>query len=68
MFAGFAAGGLHLRALDSADIAGSDRVRVLAEVLAAGRARPAVEAVGGRLNPEPAVTAARWRHGAGGLA
>jgi putative Mg2+ transporter-C (MgtC) family protein len=46
MFAGFAEGGLHLRALDSADIAGSDQVRVLAEVLAAGRARPAVEAVG----------------------
>jgi putative Mg2+ transporter-C (MgtC) family protein len=68
MFAGFAEGGLHLRALDSADIEGSDRVRVLAEVQAEGRARPAVEAVVGRLSLEPAITAARWRHGAGGFA
>lgn len=60
MFAGFAERGLHLQALDSTDIEDSDRVRVLAEVQADGRARSAVESVVGRLSLEPAVTAARW--------
>ncbi len=62
MLQGFSGGGLRLRRLDSADIEGSDRVEVAAEVMAqASQGQTELEAITGRLSLEQAVTAARWR-------
>ncbi|MFN3937493.1 MAG: MgtC/SapB family protein [Gemmobacter sp.] len=61
MLQGFATSGLHLTALDSENIEGSDRVEVTAAVNGEGVPPGALEQIVGRLSLEPAVTAARWR-------
>jgi putative Mg2+ transporter-C (MgtC) family protein len=61
MLQGFATSGLHLKALDSENIEGSDRVEVTAAVNGEGTPPAALEQIVGRLSLEPAVTAARWR-------
>lgn len=62
MLQGFSGGGLRLRRLDSADIQGSNRVEVEAEVMAqTGSGDTELEAITGRLSLEQTVTAARWR-------
>lgn len=61
MLQGFATAGLHLTALDSANIEGSDRVGVTAAVNGEGVPPSALEQIVGRLSLEPSVTAARWR-------
>jgi putative Mg2+ transporter-C (MgtC) family protein len=61
MLQGFATSGLHLTALDSANIEDSDRVEVTARVNGEGIQPVALEQIVGRLSLEPAVTAARWR-------
>lgn len=61
MLQGFATSGLHLTALDSQNIEGSDRVEVTAAVNGEGVPASALEQIVGRLSLEPAVTAARWR-------
>lgn len=58
---GFATSGLHLTALDSANIDDSDRVEVTARVNGEGVKPSALEQIVGRLSLEPSVTAARWR-------
>lgn len=58
---GLAAGGLHLRQLDSRNIEDSDRVEVEALIRSDTRSDTALEQIVGRLSLEPAVTAARWR-------
>ncbi|NAZ35208.1 MgtC/SapB family protein [Rubellimicrobium sp. CFH 75288] len=61
MLADFAANGLHLSALTSENIEGSDRVEVTAEVTAPNTPSGVLEQIVGRLSLDPAVTAARWR-------
>ncbi len=61
MLQGFATSGLHLTALDSANIEDSDRVEVTARVNGEGVPAASLEQIVGRLSLEPAVTAARWR-------
>ncbi|NHB78574.1 MgtC/SapB family protein [Rhodobacter calidifons] len=61
MLQGFATSGLHLTALDSANIEDSDRVEVTARVHGEGVKPEALEQIVGRLSLEPAVTAARWQ-------
>ncbi len=61
MLQGFATSGLHLTALDSENIEDSDRVEVTAHVNGEGVQPVALEQIVGRLSPEQAVTAARWR-------
>ncbi|MGY6533914.1 MAG: MgtC/SapB family protein [Pararhodobacter sp.] len=61
MLQGFAEAGLHLTALESEDIEGSDRVEVTAELSADGTSDTAMEGIVGRLSLEPAVTRARWQ-------
>jgi putative Mg2+ transporter-C (MgtC) family protein len=57
----FSATDLHLRELDSADIEGSDRVEIAAQVTSEKPRELALENIVGRLSLESAVTAARWR-------
>ncbi|NHB77748.1 MgtC/SapB family protein [Rhodobacter calidifons] len=61
MLQGFATSGLHLTALDSANIEDSDRVEVTARVQGEAVKPEALEQIVGRLSLEPAVTAARWQ-------
>lgn len=61
MLQGFATSGLHLTALDSANIEDSDRVEVTARVHGEGVRPAALEQIVGRLSLEPAVTAALWQ-------
>jgi putative Mg2+ transporter-C (MgtC) family protein len=61
MLQGFAANGLQLTELESADLPDSDRVEITAEVNADRTSAAALEQIVGRLSLEPAVTAARWR-------
>jgi putative Mg2+ transporter-C (MgtC) family protein len=53
--------GYQLRALESADVAGTDRVEVTAELVTAGRNDDQIEAAAGRLGLEPDVTSVRWQ-------
>jgi len=53
--------GYQLRALESADIAGSDQVKGRAELVTVGRNDEHVEAAAGRLGLEPSVSAVRWQ-------
>jgi putative Mg2+ transporter-C (MgtC) family protein len=53
--------GYHLRALESADIDGTDLVEVRAELATLGRDDDQIEAAAGRLGLEPDVTAVRWQ-------
>jgi putative Mg2+ transporter-C (MgtC) family protein len=55
------AGSLHLRELDSADIEGSDRVEIVAQVTSEKARELALEAIVGRFSLESGVTAARWK-------
>jgi putative Mg2+ transporter-C (MgtC) family protein len=57
----FSASDLRLRELNSADIEGSDRVEIIAEVTAERPRELAVETIIGRLSLETGVTAARWK-------
>jgi putative Mg2+ transporter-C (MgtC) family protein len=52
---------LHLRELDSANIEGSDRVEIAAQVTSDKQRELALELVVGRLSLETGVTAARWK-------
>jgi putative Mg2+ transporter-C (MgtC) family protein len=52
--------GYQLRALRSADIDGTDRVEVNAELATLGRHDEQIEAAAGRLGLEPTVTSVRW--------
>ena len=52
--------GYQLRALRSADIDGTDRVEVNAELAILGRYDEQIEAAAGRLGLEPNVTSVRW--------
>lgn len=52
--------GYQLRALESADIDGTDLVEVRAELVTIGRNDQQIEAAAGRLGLEPNVTAVRW--------
>ena len=52
--------GYQLRALESADIDGTDLVEVRAELATVGRNDEQIEAAAGRLGLEPNVTAVRW--------
>jgi putative Mg2+ transporter-C (MgtC) family protein len=52
--------GYQLRALESADIDGTDRVEVRAELATIGRRDEQIEAAAGRLGLEPNVTSVRW--------
>jgi putative Mg2+ transporter-C (MgtC) family protein len=52
--------GYQLRALESADIDGTDRVEVRAELATLGRNDEQIEAAAGRLGLEPNVTSVRW--------
>ncbi len=61
MSQGLSTGGLSLRALDSADIEGSDRVEIAAELTTDKQRELAIEYIVGRLSVETGVTAARWR-------
>jgi putative Mg2+ transporter-C (MgtC) family protein len=53
--------GYQLRAIESADIDGTDLVEVRAELVAAGRKDEQIEAAAGRLGLEPSVTSVRWQ-------
>lgn len=55
------AAGLTLRALDSADVQGADRVEIAAVLQGAGSADEELERAVGGLSLDPGVTAARWR-------
>ena len=63
--------GYQLRALESADIDGTDLVEVKAELATIGRNDEQIEAAAGRLGLEPSVTSVRWhvieRDGLGAL-
>lgn len=61
MLQGFSDGGLSLRQLESGSTKDSDRVEVVAEVVATVGGDKHLEQITGRLSLEPAVTAARWR-------
>jgi putative Mg2+ transporter-C (MgtC) family protein len=61
MTQGLSTSGLRLRALDSADIEGTDRVEITAELTTDRMREIAIEYIVGRLSVEPGVTAARWR-------
>jgi len=52
--------GYQLRALESADIDGTDLVEVRAELATIGRDDQQIEAAAGRLGLEPNVTSVRW--------
>ena len=52
--------GYQLRALESADIDGTDLVEVRAELATIGRNDEQIEAAAGRLGLEPNVTSVRW--------
>jgi putative Mg2+ transporter-C (MgtC) family protein len=52
--------GYQLRALESADIDGTDLVEVRAELATTGRNDEQIEAAAGRLGLEPHVTSVRW--------
>jgi putative Mg2+ transporter-C (MgtC) family protein len=52
--------GYQLRALESADIDGTDVVEVRAELATVGRDDEQIEAAAGRLGLEPNVTSVRW--------
>ena len=52
--------GYQLRALESADIDGTDLVEVKAELATVGRDDQQIEAAAGRLGLEPNVTSVRW--------
>lgn len=52
--------GYQLRALESANIDGTDLVEVRAELATAGRNDEQIEAAAGRLGLEPNVTSVRW--------
>jgi putative Mg2+ transporter-C (MgtC) family protein len=52
--------GFQLRALESADIDGTDLVEVKAELATIGRDDQQIEAAAGRLGLEPSVTSVRW--------
>jgi putative Mg2+ transporter-C (MgtC) family protein len=52
--------GYQLRALESADIDGTDLVEVRAELATMGRNDEQIEAAAGRLGLEPNVTSVRW--------
>jgi putative Mg2+ transporter-C (MgtC) family protein len=52
--------GYQLRALESADVDGSDLVEVKAELVTVGRNDEQIEAAAGRLGLEPNVTSVRW--------
>jgi putative Mg2+ transporter-C (MgtC) family protein len=52
--------GYQLRALESADIDGTDLVEVRAELATTGRNDKQIEAAAGRLGLEPDVTSVRW--------
>jgi putative Mg2+ transporter-C (MgtC) family protein len=52
--------GYQLRALESADIDGTDLVEVRAELATVGRNDQQIEAAAGRLGLEPNVTSVRW--------
>jgi putative Mg2+ transporter-C (MgtC) family protein len=53
--------GYQLRALESADIDGTDLVEVRAELATIGRNDERIEAAAGRLGLEPNVTSVRWQ-------
>ena len=53
--------GLHLQALQSANIEESDRVEITADLATEDAADGEIERVVGRISLDPAVTAARWR-------
>ncbi|MDI9848676.1 MgtC/SapB family protein [Rhodoblastus sp. 17X3] len=57
----FSTGALHLRELDSANIEGSDRVEIVAQVTSDKQRELALELIVGRLSLESGVTAARWK-------
>lgn len=53
--------GYQLRAIESVDIPGSERVEVSAELVTTGRDDQQIEAAAGRLGLEPSVSAVRWQ-------
>ena len=53
--------GYHLRAIESVDIPGTDRVEVSAELVTTGRLDHQIETAAGRLGLEPDLTAVRWQ-------
>jgi putative Mg2+ transporter-C (MgtC) family protein len=57
----FSASQLHLRELDSANIEGSDRVEIVAQVTSEKSRELALEHIVGRMSLESGITAARWK-------
>lgn len=53
--------GYQLRALESADVAGTGLVEVSAELVTTGRNDERIETAAGRLGLEPNVTSVRWQ-------
>ena len=53
--------GYQLRAIESANLPGSDLVEVRAELVTAGRNDQQIETAAGRVGLEPNVTAVRWQ-------
>jgi putative Mg2+ transporter-C (MgtC) family protein len=57
----FSTDDLRLRELDSANIEGSDRVEIVAQVTSEKQRELPLEHIVGRVSLEPGVTAARWK-------